>query len=89
MATITLKTAISRGTTKIAEVALREPRAGELRGLRLMDVAAGDVNALTELLPRITNPALTRDEIKDLSPVDLALLYSGVTDFFDPDSRTA
>ena len=47
---------IQRGDTSITEIQLRKPKAGELRGVSLVDVANLDVMALQKVLPRITQP---------------------------------
>ena len=72
--TVTLDQAIQRGDTTITEVQLRKPKAGEMRGLNMADVLQMDVNALTKLLPRITD--LTEKEVGDMDPADL--LKAGV-----------
>ena len=72
--TVTLDQAIQRGDTTITDVQLRKPKAGEMRGLNMADVLQMDVNALTKLLPRITD--LTEKEVNDMDPADL--LKAGV-----------
>ena len=72
--TVTLDQVIQRGDTTITEVQLRKPKAGEMRGLNMTDVVQMDVNALTKLLPRITD--LTEKEVNDMDPADL--LKAGV-----------
>ncbi|MDE1464782.1 phage tail assembly protein [Spartinivicinus poritis] len=78
--TITLTSPIKRGDTTIDQVTLREPRAGELRRLKLMDVIQQDVSSLRILLPRICE--LTANEVDELSLVDLGNIASEVTLFF-------
>lgn len=70
--TITLDTPIQRGTTTIAEIVLRKPNAGELRGLSLQRLHAADADELLKLLPRITSPSLTPHECAQLDPADLS-----------------
>lgn len=69
---ITLDTPIQRGTTTIAEIVLRKPNAGELRGLSLQRLHAADADELLKLLPRITSPSLTPPECAQLDPADLS-----------------
>ena len=57
--TIELDTPINRGSKSIAKIDIRKPKAGALRGVSLVDVMQMDVTALTKVLPRITEPALT------------------------------
>lgn len=69
--TIELDEPIQRGSTTIAELQLRKPKAGELRGVSLMELAQMDIQALRKVLPRITAPALTDAEIGNMAPADI------------------
>lgn len=73
---------ISRGETKITDVALRMPDTGALRGLKLTNVLQMDVNTMQVLIPRISEPALLPDEVAALSPANLLLLSDEVVSFF-------
>lgn len=73
---------IIRGEATISEVTIRRPDTGALRGLKLTDVLQMDVNAMSRLLPRITEPALMPVEIEALSPADLLSLSGVVVSFF-------
>ena len=84
MNVVTLDTPIQRGETTITEINVRKPQSGELRGLNLTDILQMDVNALTKLLPRITNPALTEAEASALDPADLMQLGQEVASFLVP-----
>lgn len=79
--TITLDTPIARGNKAIAQIDLRKPLAGALRGVSLVDVLQMDVIALTTVLPRITEPALTEAEIRNMDPADLVQLGATLTEF--------
>lgn len=79
MSTIELKESITRGKKTIDKVSLREPRAGELRGLELMSVVRMDVNSLRILLPRICE--LNANEVDQLHPADLTKLASEIAVF--------
>ncbi|MGL6112682.1 MAG: phage tail assembly protein [Rubrivivax sp.] len=81
---ITLDTPIKRGDTAITEIDLRKPLAGELRGCSLTELLQMDVSALTRLLPRVTQPALTEAEIGRMDPADLLQLGAQVTAFLLP-----
>ncbi|XXQ53571.1 phage tail assembly protein [Xenophilus aerolatus] len=70
--TITLDTPIQRGATTIAEITLRKPNAGELRGLSLQRLHSADTDELLKLLPRISQPSLTPHECAQLDPADLS-----------------
>lgn len=70
-ATIELDTPLKRGETEIAELTLRKPSAGELRGVSLAEVLQMQTDALITLIPRISNPSLTAAEVRQMDPADL------------------
>ncbi|MDC8802551.1 phage tail assembly protein [Halomonas pacifica] len=78
---VELDTPIKRGKQTIAAVTVRKPLSGALRGVALIDVMNLDVQALTKVLPRITDPALTEAEIRNMDPADLVQLGSEVAGF--------
>ena len=71
--TLTLSKAISRDGKPVTAITLREPSAGELRGIKLFDLVQGDTGALIDLLPRISTPTLTKQEVLSLSLRDSML----------------
>lgn len=79
--TVTLDEPLQRGETTITELQLRKPKAGELRGVSLVDVANLDVMALQKVLPRITQPTLTVQEVNNLDLADLMSLGAEVAYF--------
>lgn len=81
-ATITLEEPLQRGDTQITSVDVRRPGAGELRGLKLVEVLNMDVSALATLLPRITNPTLTSGDVAALDPADLLQFGMETAAFF-------
>lgn len=82
--TITLDSPIKRGEQNITEIQLRKPASGELRGVSLADLLQMDVQALTTVLPRITTPTLTTQDVQALDPADLVQLGGGVVGFLLP-----
>ncbi len=82
--TVQLDAPLKRGEQQISEIQLRKPAAGELRGVALTELLQMDVGALTKVLPRITQPALTEPEVARLDPADLVQLGSVVTGFLLP-----
>lgn len=80
-AVVELDTPIVRGDSSVTTVTLRKPSAGELRGVTLADVLQMDVQALRKVLPRITSPALTEQEIGRMDPADLVEIGSQVSTF--------
>lgn len=79
--TVVLDVPIQRGNTTIQEVSVREPNSGELRGVTLTSLSEIDVVALQRVLPRITSPRLTTQEIDKMAPSDLFQLGVRVASF--------
>lgn len=80
--TIPLSHPVSFGDDSIDKLQLRKPQAGELRGIKLLDVMQMDVTAYIQLLPRITAPMLTEQQVSELDPADLMKVMNGVQRFF-------
>lgn len=83
---VTLDTPLMRGEQKIEKVTLSKPNAGTLRGVSLAALAQSDVDALIKVLPRMTYPALTEQEIIRLDASDLISLAGKVVGFLSPAS---
>lgn len=83
---IALEFPLKRGESEISQVELIKPSAGSLRGVRLADLCASDVDALLTVLPRITVPSLTKAECLALDPVDLITLGGRVIGFLSSKS---
>ncbi|PSD45756.1 phage tail assembly protein [Stenotrophomonas maltophilia] len=81
---IVLETPIQRGEQVIRSIRLRKPNAGELRGLKLHELAQMDVTALVTLLPRISQPLLTQHDASRLEPADLVEIARVIGGFFEP-----
>ncbi|NJQ74371.1 phage tail assembly protein [Escherichia coli] len=79
--TIQLDTPIKRGKTEITEIVLRKPQSGALRGTRLQAIMDMDVNAMMTVIPRISRPALTAQEIAEMDPADLTAMSVEVVTF--------
>lgn len=83
---ITLDKSIKRGDTDITEVTLLKPTAGTLRGVSLAAVANSDIDALIKVLPRMTLPSLTEQEIAALELPDMLSFAGKVVGFLSPTS---
>lgn len=81
---IPLDTPITRGEQTIATITVRKPASGELRGCSLMDLMRMDVTALHVVLPRITTPTLTTQDVSKLDPADMTQLATAVSNFLLP-----
>jgi len=78
---IVLDTPIARGKEEITSVIVRKPHSGALRGTRLQALMDMDVNAMMTVLPRVTTPSLTAQEINEMDPADLVSLSVEVVTF--------
>ncbi|MFP2424721.1 phage tail assembly protein [Enterobacter ludwigii] len=79
--TVVLDTPILRGNTEIKEVVLRKPQSGALRGTRLQAIMDMDVSAMMTVIPRISTPTLTAQEMAELDPADLTAMSVEVVTF--------
>ncbi|RJK13013.1 GpE family phage tail protein [Escherichia coli] len=79
---ITLDNPVKRGEQVIEQVTLMKPNAGTLRGVSLAAVANSEVDALIKVLPRMTAPMLTEQEVAALELPDLVALAGKVVGFF-------
>lgn len=80
---VLLEEPLQRGEETISEITLRKPKSGELRGVALMDLAQLDVIALQKVLPRISIPTLTEQDVANLQPGDLLALGGEIAGFFE------
>ena len=71
---------------KIGEVTVSKPNAGTLRGVSLASLANSDVDALIKVLPRMTYPALTTQELTAMNLPDMLSLAAKVIGFLSPAS---
>ncbi len=68
------------GADDITQVELREPFAGEMRGLSFTNIMQLDVETMTLLIPRISE--LTERQMINLKPVNMTPLFTAVVGFF-------
>lgn len=80
-AVVTLDKPFTRGNNTIDSLTLRKPASGELRGVSLLELMQMDVQALSKVLPRITNPSLTTQEVSTMDPADLLACGVAVSGF--------
>jgi len=81
---VTLDEPIRRANKPIKVISLRKPRSGELRRLSLADVARMEVDALSTLIPRISDPVLTAPEVQNMDPADLMQCGTKIAGFLLP-----
>ena len=77
-------TPLVRGSQTITHVTLRKPKSGELRGVSLSDLVSLDVSSLSKVLPRISSPTLTEQDVANLDPADLVMLGGIFVGFLTP-----
>lgn len=84
-AVVTLDTPITRGENlTITEITLRKPGAGELRGVSLVELSRLEVGALMTVLPRISQPTLLPEEVRQMDPADLLQCGTEISSFLLP-----
>lgn len=83
---ITLENPVKRGEQVIDAITLIKPNAGTLRGVSLAAVANSEVDALIKVLPRMSAPSLTEQEVAALELPDLVALAGKVIGFLSPNS---
>ncbi|ALR77767.1 phage tail assembly protein [[Enterobacter] lignolyticus] len=85
---VTLDKPLKRGEQQIETITLLKPTAGTLRGVSLASVANAEVDALIKVLPRMTSPSLTEQEVAALELPDLVALAGKVVGFLSPMSAS-
>ena len=83
---VTLRKPIKRPSAEMPEVTalyLREPDAGDLRGIKLGNLAQFDAGELVTLLPRIAMPRLSPQEAASISLRDTLSIGNAVASFLD------
>lgn len=80
---VELEFGFKRGDNLVNEITLVKPNTGHCRGLSLKDVLSFEINALAVLLPRITLPAMTSQEVYYLELMDTLKIAEGITGFLE------
>ena len=83
---VTLKKPIQRQSADMPQVGalyLREPTAGDLRGVKLGNLAQFDAGELITLLPRIAMPRLSPQEAASIGLRDTLSIGNAVASFLD------
>ncbi|WP_347453645.1 phage tail assembly protein [Acinetobacter thermotolerans] len=81
---VQLEQPIQLGDQTITAITIRKPNVKALSGVSLQAIYQHDVNALVKVLPRVTTPALTPQQVLDLDPVDFAQLGGHLVTFLYP-----
>lgn len=80
---IALTQGFTRGELKITTITLQRPNTGHCRGLNLKDVLSFEINALAVLLPRITQPTMTSQDVYELELMDTLKIAEAITGFLE------
>lgn len=73
----------------ITEVQVLKPTSGALRGLNLTELLQMNMGALHAIIPRITQPQITKPDLPHLDPADLVALGTAVIGFLVPKAQRA
>jgi len=83
--TVTLARPIPYGEGQTLDtLRLRQPCAGDLRGLKLTRLEEAEVDSILTIIPRISVDAVSPAQLAALHPVDLLALTAEVLGFFGP-----
>lgn len=77
------------GDKTVTTVIVRKPSSGALRGLALSDLLRLQTDAIQTILPRITDPMLTKNVVQTIDPADLVALGGAVASFLLPKADRA
>ena len=87
--TITLDVPIKRGETEITAITLHKPNAGSLRGVSISACMQLEVDAIINVVPRISDPKLTPQEAAALDLADITQAGVAIAAFFVPKAAMA
>lgn len=83
---IPLEVPIMMGTLEIKSLEIRKPNVTALQGVKIADLLNGDVTAICNVIPRVSTPTLTKSQINQLEPADLAQIGGVLVLFLQPKS---
>lgn len=82
--TITLETPIKRGDKDIVSITLHKPNTGALRGVSLRELLDMNTDAIVAVVPRVSDPKLTPQEMQTMEPCDLLKMGAALAGFLLP-----
>lgn len=85
---IELSNPILIGKTEITKITIRKPLAGDLRGVKLLNFVDADIDSLAKVLPRISTPTLTEQDIYNMDLSDLTNIVVEMSGFLKPKSSS-
>lgn len=87
--TIELDAPLMMGDTTITHLEIRKPNVQALQGVKIADLLQGDVTAICHILPKISNPTITKAQVQQLDPANIAQIGGAVMVFLQPKSVRA
>ena len=83
---VDLESPVMMGTLEINSIEIRKPNVTALQGVKIADLLNGDVTAICTVIPRVSTPTLTKSQINQLEPSDLAQIGGALVLFLQPKS---
>ena len=83
---VDLESPVMMGTLEINSIEIRKPNVTALQGVKIADLLNGDVTAICNVIPRVSTPTLTKSQINQLEPSDLAQIGGVLVLFLQPKS---
>lgn len=84
---IVLDTPVKRGDTLITEITITRPQSGAYRGISFVDLLNMQYDALLKVLPRVSTPTLTENELANsVDAADLIQMGGALISFLVPKS---
>ncbi|MEO0682715.1 MAG: phage tail assembly protein [Pseudomonadota bacterium] len=89
MAQVDLSRPVTVDGAEVEAVEVVEPKVGQLKGLNTFSLLQMDVNAHLTLLPRVTAPPISADQLAEMRPKDFARLQAEVVRFLAEEDAPA
>lgn len=86
---IKLETPLKRGETEVSQITLHKPKSGALRGVSLRECLDLNTDAICTVIPRISDPQITPQEMARIEPCDLLQMGAALANFLLPPSLLA
>lgn len=72
------------GIGEVKEIVLAAPKVSQLKGIKMLDILQGDGDAVAKLIPRISKPAISPEDLDKLHPSDFSSIFQAILGFFVP-----
>lgn len=81
---VTLTKPIKRGEKDVTDITLHKPNTGALRGVSLRELLDMNTDAIVVVVPRISDPKITPQEMQTMEPCDLLKMGATLAGFLLP-----